>query len=142
MEDMFQDVKVLEIEGITGRSSDADETAVWEKKSKASLGALRRRVDTGPMTHVARCTTATSAWSILTNPYQYQSLGVEATNMPRNQCTSLRIAEGDDHDIFMKELCKVFNELNIALSASTRHSMSEYDLCVARRSRRRRTTET
>ncbi|GAB1526233.1 hypothetical protein RhiTH_009400 [Rhizoctonia solani] len=73
MEDMFQDIEVLEIvEGTTLRPSNNQDAAFWDKQNKASLGALRRRVETGPMTHIACCTSIAKAWAILKN--QYQSL--------------------------------------------------------------------
>jgi hypothetical protein len=70
MEDMFQDVEVWNIvNGDTPRPSAAADMAAWDKKSKAALGALRRRVDIGPMIHVARCTSVPEAWNILRNQY-------------------------------------------------------------------------
>ncbi|EUC58659.1 hypothetical protein RSOL_271040 [Rhizoctonia solani AG-3 Rhs1AP] len=104
MEDMFQDVEVLDIvDGTTARPSGTTDAALWDKKNKAALGALRCRVDTGPMTHVALCTTVSDAWSILKN--QYQSLGVAAMIMLRNKFTSLRMSEGDDLETFIIRSC-------------------------------------
>ncbi|QRW04445.1 Copia protein [Ceratobasidium sp. AG-Ba] len=127
MEDMFQDVDVWDIvSGTSARPSTAgDPQTAWDKKNKAALGALRRRVDTGPMIHVARADSATNAWTVLKN--QYQSLGIAAMTMLRNRFTSLRMNEGDDLESHIKELRKIFNDLNIALLAESSDQLKEIE---------------
>ncbi|QRW09844.1 Copia protein [Ceratobasidium sp. AG-Ba] len=127
MEDMFQDIDVWDIvSGTSTRPSTAgDPQTAWDKKNKAALGALRRRVDTGPMIHVARADSATNAWAVLKN--QYQSLGIAAMTMLRNRFTSLRMNEGDDLESHIKELRKIFNDLNIALLAESSDQLKEIE---------------
>ncbi|KAJ1299489.1 hypothetical protein OPQ81_003801 [Rhizoctonia solani] len=128
VEDMFQDVEVWDIVNKTStRPSNNDPTgqATWDKKNRAALGALRRRVDTGPMTHVARCMLVSEAWKILKN--QYRSLGVATMTMLRNKFTSLRMSKGDDLESHIKELRKIFNDLNIALLAESTDQLKEIE---------------
>ncbi|KAF8748400.1 hypothetical protein RHS01_10857 [Rhizoctonia solani] len=126
MEDMFQDVDVMGIvSGDTLKPSDSNEATVWDKRNLAALGAICRRVNTGPMIHVARCSNASDAWKIFKN--QYQSLGVAAMTMLRNRFTSLCMMEGNDLKAFIKELCKIFNDLNIALLAKSSSQLSKLD---------------
>ncbi|KAJ1305439.1 hypothetical protein OPQ81_000449 [Rhizoctonia solani] len=126
MEDMYQDAEVWDIvSGASTRPSTADEAAIWDKKNNAALGALRRRVEMGPMIHVARCTDVVDAWKILKN--QYQSLGIAAMTMLRNKFTSLRMGEADDLESHIKELRKIFNDLNIALLAESSDSLKELE---------------
>ncbi|CCO34655.1 hypothetical protein RSOLAG1IB_11671 [Rhizoctonia solani AG-1 IB] len=91
---MYQDVEVWDIVAgtlIRPPDSNSDKQADWDKKNKAALGALHRRVDTGPMTHIAQATLVSAAWNVLKS--QYQSLGVAGMTMLRNKFTSLRMAE-------------------------------------------------
>jgi hypothetical protein len=126
MEDMFQDVEVWDIvNGTSPRLSVTADMAAWDKKSKAALGVLRRRVDIGPMIHIARCTTVPEAWNILRN--QYQSLGIAAMTMLRNKFTSMRMAEGDDLESHIKDLRKIFNDLNIALLSERSKQLKEIE---------------
>ncbi|KAJ1310589.1 hypothetical protein OPQ81_007318 [Rhizoctonia solani] len=128
MEDMYQDVDVWDIVNRTATrpSNNTNEAqTIWDKKNKAALGALGRRVDIGPMTHVARATLISEAWSVLKN--QYQSLRVAAMMMLRNKFTSLRMGEGDDLENHIKELHKIFNDLNIALLAESTDQLKELE---------------
>jgi hypothetical protein len=109
MEDMFQDVEVWDIvNSTTPWPSVTADMATWDKKSKATLGALCCRVDIGPMIHVAHCTSIPEAWNILRN--QYQSLGVAAMTMLHNKFTSTHMAEGNDLESHIKDLRKIFND--------------------------------
>jgi hypothetical protein len=57
MTDMFLDVEVWDIvNGTSVRPSNGDsaEQIAWDKKNRATLGALRQQVNTGPMIHVAQ----------------------------------------------------------------------------------------
>ncbi|KAJ1305550.1 hypothetical protein OPQ81_000554 [Rhizoctonia solani] len=128
VEDMFQDVEVWDIVNETStRPSNNNPTgqATWDKKNRAALGALRRHVDTGPMTHVACCTLVGEAWKILKN--QYQSLGVATMTMLCNKFTSLRMSEGDDLESHIKELRKIFNDLNITLLTESTDQLKEIE---------------
>ncbi|CEL64015.1 hypothetical protein RSOLAG1IB_10998 [Rhizoctonia solani AG-1 IB] len=125
MTDMFEDVEVWDIVSGTSTRDSANDTTAWDKRNRAALGALRRRVDTGPMIHVARATSVKDAWDTLQN--QYQSLGVAAMTMLRNKFTSLRMNEGDDLETYIKNLRKIFNDLNIALFAESADQLKEID---------------
>ncbi|KAG9088861.1 hypothetical protein FRC06_001823 [Ceratobasidium sp. 370] len=89
MEDMFQDADVWDI--VEGRSTrpttTGDPQTTWDRKNMAALGALRCRIDTGPIIHVARATLVSDAWNILKT--QYQALGITTMTMLRFKFTSL-----------------------------------------------------
>ncbi|KAJ1309279.1 hypothetical protein OPQ81_004941 [Rhizoctonia solani] len=128
VEDMFQDVEVWDIVNETStQPSNNDPTgqATWDKKNRAALGALHHHVDTGPMTHIACCTLVSKAWKILKN--QYQLLGVATMTMLHNKFMSLCMSEGDDLESHIKELRKIFNDLNITLLAKSTNQLKEIE---------------
>ncbi|QRV96327.1 gag-polypeptide of LTR copia-type [Ceratobasidium sp. AG-Ba] len=107
---------------LTVSESDAN---TWTKQNQQALGMIRRRVESSPMTHIARCTTANSAWTVLERVYQ--TIGSAAMTLLRNKFTALRMSEGDDLEEHIKLLRQVFDELNVALMAEGSHSIIELE---------------
>ncbi|KAG9111916.1 hypothetical protein FRC07_008000 [Ceratobasidium sp. 392] len=54
----------------TAQTVSEDDVKTWDKQNQQALGMIRRRIESSAMTHVARCTTASSAWTILERVYQ------------------------------------------------------------------------
>jgi hypothetical protein len=64
-------------------------------------------------------------WNILQN--HYQSLSVAAMTMLCNKFTSTCMAEGDNLESHIKDLCEIFNDLNIALLSEGTDQLKELE---------------
>ncbi|QRV95121.1 gag-polypeptide of LTR copia-type [Ceratobasidium sp. AG-Ba] len=142
MQDMFEETELWPIinksEPLPGPTQGTSSTGTatttqplqtdinnWNKRNRQALGMIRRRIESAPMTHIARCTNSFEAWDVLAR--LYQSIGSGAMILLRNRFSNLRMSEGDNLEDHIKKLRKVFDELNIALLAEGSTTIKELE---------------
>ncbi|KAB5588692.1 hypothetical protein CTheo_7870 [Ceratobasidium theobromae] len=125
MQDMFQEVGVWGIvDGSELRPSTPTNQATWDTKNTSALGAICQHVESTPMVHISHTTEASKAWAALKC---YQNLGVAATTLLNHCFTAICMNEGDDLESHIKDMRKLFNDLNLALVAQSSNQLKELD---------------
>ncbi|KAB5587920.1 hypothetical protein CTheo_8638 [Ceratobasidium theobromae] len=125
MQDMFREVGVWGIvDGSELRPSTPTNQATWDTKNTSALGAICQHIESAPMVHISHATEASKAWAALK---RYQNLGVTATTLLNHRFTAIHMNEGDNLESHIKDMCKLFNNLNLALVAQSSDQLKELD---------------
>ncbi|KAB5588715.1 hypothetical protein CTheo_7838 [Ceratobasidium theobromae] len=106
MQDMFQEVGIWGIvDGSELRPSTPTNQATWDMKNTSVLGAI--------------------CWHAALK--HYRNLGITATTLPNRCFTTIHMNEGDDLESHIKDMRKLFNNLNLALVAQSSDQLKELD---------------
>lgn len=102
-----------------------DHVNSWNDRNQQALGLLRRRVETGPMIHVAMSTEAHLAWVALQRVYE--SVGPAAMTNLCGNFYNIRMAESDDLEEHIGCMRKALDALNTALITEGSHPTIELE---------------
>ncbi|QRV90663.1 gag-polypeptide of LTR copia-type [Ceratobasidium sp. AG-Ba] len=97
----------------------------WLKKKRQALGLLRRRIESGPMVHVATATEPHIAWNTLAR--MYEQVGTSAMTLLRQKFYGNRMAESDDLEEHIKTMRRLHDEINLSVSTAGGNQITEVE---------------
>ncbi|QRV75461.1 Copia-like polyprotein/retrotransposon [Ceratobasidium sp. AG-Ba] len=97
----------------------------WLKKKRQALGLLRRRVESGPMVHVATATEPHIAWNTLAR--MYEQVGTSAMTLLRQKFYGNRMAESDDLEEHIKTMRRLHDEINLTVATAGGNRVTEIE---------------
>jgi hypothetical protein len=88
--------------------------AAWDKRQMQALGLMQRRVEEGPMTHIANTEDPHVAWQTL--QMMYETIGDAATTLMRQRFYGKPMTEGTALEEHIKVMRSAQEQINLAVA--------------------------